>query len=281
MTTLIEFFTGRASRRLGAMGTVGAMLVLGLAACAPAGDNAPGAGQTPSSSSGAPAKLSGTLNVYAAASLKQTFTELASQFEAANPQAKVSLSFDGSSTLVTQIQEGAPADVFASADQANMSKLSDAKLVIGSPVDFASNVLTLVVPPDNPANITSFADAAQSGVKLVICAAQVPCGAASQSDAKAAGLTLAPVSEELNVTSVLGKVTAGEADAGLVYVTDAKTAGDKVESIPLNLDKPTVNLYPIAAVNTSKVPELAQGFIDLVTGAEGQKVLSDAGFGTP
>src|SRR5690606_34952725 len=117
-----------------------------------------------------------------------------------------------------QIQEGAPADVFASADQANMKKLGDAGLVAGSPVDFASNVVTLVVPPGNPANIRTFADAARPGVKLVVCAPQVPCGAASLSDAKAAGLTLAPVSEELNVTSVLGKVTSGEADAGLVYV---------------------------------------------------------------
>lgn len=256
-----------------------ALLVLGLAACAPATDTSPGAASAPASS--APAELSGTLNVFAAASLKGTFTELATQYEQANPKVKVSLSFDGSSTLVTQIKEGAPADVFASADQANMKKLSDAGLVQGTPADFASNVLTLVVPPGNPANIKSFADAAKAWVKLVICAPQVPCGAASQSDAKAAGLTLAPVSEELNVTSVLGKVTSGEADAGLVYVTDAKSAGAKVTAIPLGLDKPTVNLYPIAAVNTSKVPDLAQGFIDLVTGAEGQKVLSDAGFGKP
>ncbi len=267
----------RPHRRLAALGAV---LALALAACAPAGDNAPGATQPPSSPS-APAELSGTLNVFAAASLKGTFTELAAQFEQANPKVKVSLSFDGSSTLVTQIKEGAPADVFASADQANMAKLSDAGLVAGTPRDFASNVLTLVVPADNPANITSFVDAAKPGVKLVICAPQVPCGAASASDAKATGLTLTPVSEELNVTSVLGKVSSGEADAGLVYVTDAKTAGDKVKAIPLGLDKPTVNLYPIAEVKGAKAPELAQGFINLVSGAEGQKVLQDAGFGAP
>ena len=285
MTTPVKVQSAKQARRTtlrrGVAATVGAMLALGLVACAPAGDNAPGAAQSTSSAAGAPAELSGTLNVFAAASLKGTFTELASEFEKANPQAKVSLSFDGSSTLVTQIQEGAPADVFASADQANMTKLSAAGLVQGSPVDFASNVLTLVVPPGNPANIASFADAAKPGVKLVICAPQVPCGAASASDAAAAGLALTPVSEDLNVTSVLGKVTSGEADAGLVYVTDAKTAGDKVKAIPLGLDKPTVNLYPIAAVNTSKVPELAQGFMDLVTGAEGRKVLTDAGFGKP
>lgn len=271
----------RATLRLGIFATVSAVLALALAACAPAADNAPGAAQSTSSASNAPAELSGTLNVFAAASLKGTFTELAAQFEQANPKAKVSLSFDGSSTLATQIKEGAPADVFASADQANMAKLSDAGLVAATPADFASNVLTLVVPADNTANITSFADAAQPGVKLVICAPQVPCGAASASDAKSADLTLTPVSEELNVTSVLGKVTSGEADAGLVYLTDAKTAGDKVKAIPLGLDKPTVNLYPIAEVKGTKAPELAQGFINLVSGAEGQKVLQDAGFGAP
>lgn len=261
------------------IGAVVGLLALGLSGCAPAADTAPGASSNPASS--APAELSGTLNVYAAASLKKTFTELATQYEQANPKVTVSLSFDGSSTLVTQIKEGAPADVFASADQANMKKLGDAGLVQGTPVDFASNVLTLVVPPGNPANIKTFADAAKAGVKLVICAPQVPCGAASQSDAKTAGITLSPVSEELNVTSVLGKVTSGEADAGLVYVTDAKSAGAKVLAIPLGLDKPTVNLYPIAAVNTSKVPDIAAGFMSLVTGAEGQKVLQDAGFGAP
>ncbi|MEO8221277.1 MAG: molybdate ABC transporter substrate-binding protein [Specibacter sp.] len=261
------------------IGAVVGLLALGLAGCAPAADTAPGGASNPASS--APAELSGTLNVYAAASLKQTFTELATQYEQANPKVTVSLSFDGSSTLVTQIKEGAPADVFASADQANIKKLSDAGLVRGTPVNFASNVLTLVVPPGNPANIKTFADAAKAGVKLVICAPQVPCGAASQSDAKMAGITLSPVSEELNVTSVLGKVTSGEADAGLVYVTDAKSAGSKVLAIPLGLDKPTVNLYPITAVNTSKVPDIAQGFMSLVTGTEGQKVLQDAGFGAP
>lgn len=281
MSAFIGLPGGRLSRRLAVMGTLGAMLALALAACTPAGDNAPGATQAPSSASGSPGELSGTLNVFAAASLKSAFTELAARFEAANPQVNVSLSFDGSSTLATQIQEGAPADVFASADQANMHKLSDAGLVLGSPIDFASNTLTLVVPPDNPANIKTFADAAKPGVKLVICAAQVPCGAASQADAARAGLTLAPVSEELSVTSVLGKVTSGEADAGLVYATDAKTAGGKVADIPLELVRPAVNLYPVAAVNTSGVPQLAQAFIEVVTGAEGLNVLSDAGFGTP
>ncbi|PYI69304.1 molybdate ABC transporter substrate-binding protein [Arthrobacter livingstonensis] len=234
-----------------------------------------------SAAPGSTPALSGTLTVFAAASLKPTFTELAATFEKENPAVKVSLNFDGSSTLVSQITQGAPADVFASADQANMTKLSDAKLVSGSPAIFATNVLTIVVPPNNPANITTFADLAKPGVKVVVCAAQVPCGAAAKSDEASAGVVVKPVSEELNVTSVLGKVTSGEADAGLVYVTDATTAGDKVKTVPLKLEHPTVNKYPIAAVSTSKNQEPAKAFIALVTGPSGQKVLGDAGFGTP
>ncbi|SED84095.1 molybdate transport system substrate-binding protein [Arthrobacter alpinus] len=254
------------------------VLAASMASCSsPDGGPASAAG---SASTSVP-ELSGTLTVFAAASLKQTFTELATQFEAAHPQVKVSLSFDGSSTLVTQITQGAPADVFASADTKNMTKLSDAKLTSEAPVDFATNVLTLAVPPSNPANITAFADVAKPGVKLVICAAQVPCGAAAKADAATAGLMLTPVSEELSVTGVLGKVTSGEADAGLVYVTDAKSAGDKVKTIPLGLAQPTINEYPIAAVKGSKNPEIAAAFISLVTAQEGQKVLQDAGFGAP
>lgn len=254
-----------------------AVLAVSLASCAPASDTT----ATTAETSAAASELSGTLTVFAAASLKKTFTDLATAFQAAHPQVKVSLNFDGSSTLVTQITQGAPADVFASADTKNMAKLSDAKIAAGNPVDFATNVLTLVVPLTNPANITSFADAAKPGTKLVICAPQVPCGAAALSDAKSAGLTLTPVSEELNVTSVLGKVTSGEADAGLVYVTDARNAGETVKEVPLELAKPTVNDYPIVAVEGSQQNELAQAFIALVTAPQGQKVLQDAGFGAP
>ncbi|WP_082634134.1 molybdate ABC transporter substrate-binding protein [Arthrobacter alpinus] len=254
-----------------------AILTVSLTSCAPASDTT----STPAAASATAPELSGTLSVFAAASLKKTFTDLATAFEAAHPKVKVSLSFDGSSTLVTQIIQGARADVFASADTKNMTKLSDAKMAAGEPLDFATNFLTLVVPPTNPANIASFADAAKAGTKLVICAPQVPCGAAALSDATNAGLTLAPVSEELNVTSVLGKVTSGEADAGLVYVTDAKSAGQAVTEVPLKLATPTVNKYPIVAVEGSKQQELAQAFIALVTAPQGQKVLQDAGFGTP
>lgn len=250
------------------------LLTVSLAACSSTDSGSPG---TPAAGN----QLTGTLNVFAAASLKSTFTELAKEFEAAHPSVKVSLNFDGSSTLVTQITQGAPADIFASADQANMKKLTTANLANGDPQVFATNVLTAVVPANNPAGIKTFADLAKPGVKVVVCAAQVPCGAAAKSDEAAAGLTIKPVSEELNVTSVLGKVTASEADAGLVYVTDAKSAGAKVLAVPLDLAKPTLNKYPIVAVKDAKNADAAAAFIALVAGVDGQKVLKDAGFGAP
>jgi molybdate transport system substrate-binding protein len=245
---------------------VAGIAATGLAGCAaPAGSG--GAGRT--------------LTVFAAASLKTPFTELAEQFEAANPGTTVTISFAGSSDLATQISQGAPADLFASADTKNMAKLGDAGLVEGSPRDFATNVLTIAVPPANPASIASFADLARSGVKVVICAAQVPCGAATKTLEQKTGTTLRPVSEESSVTDVLGKVVSGEADAGLVYVTDAKAAGDKVQEIPFPEAAKAVNTYPIAAVRTGRNKELAAAFIAAVTGPDGRKVLSGAGFGTP
>ena len=246
-------------------------LAAGLVGCG-SGTNATA---TPTSS------LSGEITVFAAASLKTTFTQLAKDFEAANPGPKVKLSFAGSSDLVTQITQGAPADVFASADTKNMTKLADAKLVDGTATNFATNVLEIAVPPSNPASISSFADLAKPGVKVVTCASQVPCGAAADAVEKASGVALTPVSEESSVTDVLGKVTSGEADAGLVYVTDVKGAGDKVKGIPFAESDKAVNTYPIATVGSSKNKELAAAFVAAVTSDKGRKVLGDAGFGAP
>ncbi|MDI2034793.1 molybdate ABC transporter substrate-binding protein [Paenarthrobacter nitroguajacolicus] len=251
-------------------------LAAGVAGCA-GSSNTPAATSPASSSS----SISGEITVFAAASLKATFTKLASDFEAKNPGTKVTLNFAGSSGLVTQITQGAPADVFASADTKNMAKLSDAKLIDGTATNFATNVLEIAVPPSNPASIASFADLAKSGVKVVVCAPQVPCGSATETIEKATGTTLAPVSEESSVTDVLGKVTSQEADAGLVYVTDVKTAGEKVKGIPFPESDKAVNTYPIATLGASKNKELAQAFIAAVTSADGKKVLDDAGFGTP
>ena len=176
----------------------------------------------------------------------------------------MTFSFAGSSDLVDPAEQGAPADVFASADTNNMTKAVTAKLVAGSPTDFATNTLEIAVPPDNPAKVTSFADLSKPGVKLVVCAAQVPCGAAAAKIETATNTTLKPVSEENAVTDVLGKVESGEADAGLVYVTDVKGAGDKVKGIPFDESKEAVNTYPIAALTASKNADLAGQFVQLV-----------------
>ncbi|PRY67251.1 molybdate transport system substrate-binding protein [Glaciihabitans tibetensis] len=234
-------------------------------------------------------RVSGSITVFAAASLTSTFTELATEFEAANPDTSVVLNFAGSSDLVTQITEGAPADVFASADTRNMAKLGDAGLLSGDAVNFASNTLTIAVPPGNPAGIKDFADLAAPGLKTVVCAPQLPCGAATVAIETATGVTLKPVSEESSVTDVLGKVSSGEADAGLVYVTDVEAAGESVTGISFDEAGAAVNTYPIAAVdgagngagNGSGNGELAAAFIDFVTGPVGQRVLADAGFGAP
>ncbi len=222
-----------------------------------------------------------TLTVYAASSLTGVFTELGQRFEAEHDGVTVAFSFGGSSDLVSQIQEGAPADVFASADIKNMDKLVAAGLQGQEPVDFASNTLEIVTPPDNPAEVTRFADLAGNGINLVICAPEVPCGAAAQKVAEAAGVTLAPVSEEQSVKDVLAKVSSGEADAGLVYVTDVKAAGDAVNGVTFAESASAVNVYPIATVKDSKNAELAEEFVDLVLSDAGQAVLSDAAFAKP
>lgn len=249
------------SRLLAAVATLG--LVLPLAAC------------------GGSEKDTSTLTVYAAASLTSTFEQLGKEFEAEHDGVDVRLSFGGSSDLVTQIQEGAEADVFASADTANMDKLTGADLADGDPQDFATNTLEIAVPPGNPAGITGLQDLAKAGVNLVVCAPEVPCGAAAQAVADAAGVTLSPVSEEQSVTDVLAKVTSGEADAGLVYRTDVLGAGDAVEGVEFPEATSVVNTYPIVVVKGSSDADLAREFVDLVLGDTGQKVLSDAGFGHP
>jgi molybdate transport system substrate-binding protein len=234
-----------------------------------------------SGSGSPPASVTGDVTVFAAASLKSTFTAVGTQFEKNNPGTHVTFSFAGSSDLVTQLTQGAPADVFASADAANMTKAIKAGLVAGNPVNFATNTLTIVSPPGNPKNIHSFADLAKPGTQVVVCAPQVPCGAATKKIETATGIALNPVSEESNVTDVLGKVISGQADAGLVYVTDAAGAGAKVTAVAFPESAGAVNTYPIAAIKGSKNPAAAQKFVDLVTGPDGRNVLAAAGFAAP
>lgn len=248
-----------------------------LAGCGAAGPAGPGgaAGQD------GPAGPDGTVTVFAAASLKSPFTELAGQFEAGNPGSRVRLNFAGSADLATQIVQGAPADVFASADSRNMNKLVEEGLVDGAARNFAANTLTIAVPPGNPAGITAFRDLGRPGIKVVVCASQVPCGAVIGTIAGETGTTLSPVSEESSVTDVLGKVMSGEADAGLVYVTDAKGAGTKVESVPFPEAAKAVNTYPIATVKGARNKRAAEAFQELVLSSSGQAVLGAAGFGAP
>ncbi|WP_258059031.1 molybdate ABC transporter substrate-binding protein [Arthrobacter sp. B1805] len=250
-----------------------AAVVLGVAACGTDGPDA--ARPVPNDAS------DGSITVFAAASLTAPFTELAGQFEAAYPGSQVTLNFAGSSDLVGQLSEGAPADVFASADEESMAKVAEADLLADEPVAFATNTLQLAVPSDNPAGITSLEDAARPGVKVVVCAERVPCGALAARLQAAADVDLVPVSEESSVTDVLGKVTSGQADAGLVYVTDVRTAGAAVRGIGIREAGSAVNTYPIAALADSASPATAQEFVEFASGPVGRAVLGAAGFGAP
>jgi molybdate transport system substrate-binding protein len=219
--------------------------------------------------------------VFAAASLKAPFTEIGKRFEAAHDDTTVRFNFAGSSDLVAQTQNGAPADVLALADIHTMDQAQAAGIVDGRPHAFAANTLVIVTPPDNPARIDSLRDLSRDSTKVVMCAPAVPCGAAALRVEKMAGIDIEPVSEEQSVTDVLGKVVSGEADAGLVYVTDARAAGDSVHSVPFAESAQVVNTYPIATVRRGHDLDLARHFVDYVRGTEGQDVLASAGFGKP
>ncbi len=218
------------------------------------------------------------VTVYAAASLNKTFTALGELYQQQNPGATVTLNFAGSNSLLEQMTNGAETDVFASADQTTMAKAVDAGLIDGDPTVFTSNILTIVTPPGNPADIASFTDLSKPGLNLVVCAPQVPCGAATSKVAESTGTSLTPVSEESSVTDVLAKVTSGQADAGLVYVTDAASAGQKVQTIDFPEAASAVNEYPIAPAADVQNSEGARDFIDLVTSDSGQQILREAGF---
>lgn len=244
--------------------------VVALAALAGCSPTAPAASTTPTK----------TLTVFAAASLKSAFNKIGADFTAAHPDTKVTFNFDGSSTLVDQLKGGASADVFASADEANMKKATDAALIAGTPTTFATNVLTLVVAPGNPKHITGL-DSSLANTKLVVCANGVPCGSAFVTLEKNLGVTLKPVSEEQKVTDVLGKVTSGEADAGVVYATDAKGAGDKVATVAIPGAEKVVNRYPIGVTASAKQADAAAQFVAAVTSDAGRATLASFGFGKP
>ncbi len=222
-----------------------------------------------------------TLEVLAAASLTETFTELAARFEEDHPGVTVRLVFDSSATLAEQVDQGAPADVLATADERTMQDVVDAGNAADEPVLFASNRLVLVTPADNPAGIRSVDDLEDPAVSYVVCVPSAPCGTVARTVLDAAGVTAPAASEEVDVKAVLAKVTLDEADAGLVYASDAVAAGDRVTTVRIPVAEDAVTRYPVAALAEADDPDLADDWVDLVLSAQGQQVLRDAGFGAP
>lgn len=225
-------------------------------------------------------QLSGTVNVFAAASLREAFTGLGRQFEGAHPDVRVVFNFGPSSGLATQITQGAPADVFASASTKNMAQVVAAGQA-ASPRNFARNSMEVVVPADNPAEIKTLADVAEPGVKLAICQLAVPCGATASQVIDNAGIVLTPVTLEVDVKAVLTKVTLGEVDAGIVYVTDVRAAGARVRGIRIPAELNAFTTYPIATLTKAPNKAVALAFSDYVLSERGAGVLTATGFARP
>ena len=256
----------RSRTRLAAVLAAAALL---LAACGGGDDDSGG-----SSAATAPSEL----KVFAAASLTGAFTELGRHYAAANGGDKVTFNFAGSQALATQIRQGAPADVFASADLANMDKVKD---LVVTPQNFASNRLAIVVEQGNPRGIRTLDDLAGGDVKVVLAAREVPAGRYAKQVLDRAGVKVTPVSQEDNVKAVVAKVSLGEADAGIVYVTDVAAGGARVEGVDIPREQNVVATYPIATVKAGKAQDAAQAFMDLVLSGQGQEVLHRYGFLPP
>ncbi|MFF9773258.1 molybdate ABC transporter substrate-binding protein [Streptomyces sp. NPDC013978] len=267
--------TRRSTRALRAVGA-GAAALLVLSAC--------GSSDSGSSAQSGPAgagELSGEVIVFAAASLKESFTTLGERFEKEHPGTKVTFSFGGSDALAAGITGGAPADVFASASPRTMAVVTEAGDASGTPQTFVRNQLEIATLPGNPDRISSIEDLTDPGLKVVLCDEAVPCGAAAEKALDASELKLTPVSYEEDVKSALNKVVLKEADAAVVYRTDVKAAGEKVEGVEFPESADAINDYPITLLKESRNTDTAKAFIALVRSAEGQKVLTDAGFLKP
>ena len=267
--------------RRAAIAAVSLLSAVSLAACGGSASNSSTGTTTGAASAGASGgagKATGKVTVLAAASLQNAFEEIEKTVEKDNPGLDVTFDFQGSQDLVSSLAGGNSADVLATANNSTMKTAADQKLV-GNQTEFATNVLTLIVPKGNPKKITGL-DSSLEGANLVICAPEVPCGEATKKLAEAQGITLNPVSEEQKVTDVRGKVESGEADAGIVYTTDAAAAKDKADKIDIP-DGGVVNHYPIAPTAKPENPAGAQAFIDAVTGKTGQDILAKHGFGKP
>ena len=255
----------RSRIRLAAVLAVAALV---LAACG--GDD--------NTSSGGSSGSANEIKVFAAASLTAAFTELGQRYTSANGGTKVTFNFAGSQALATQIRQAAPADVFASADTTNMDKVKD---LVGTPQNFASNLLQIVVEKGNPKAVKGLDDLANPDLKVVLAAPDVPAGRYAAEALNTAKVTVKPVSEEDNVKAVVTKVSLGEADAGMVYVTDVTAGGDKVQGVDIPKDQNVTATYPIATVKAGKAQDKAQAFMDLVLSDQGQQVLKQYGFLPP
>ncbi|MGZ4483047.1 MAG: molybdate ABC transporter substrate-binding protein [Nocardioidaceae bacterium] len=245
-----------------------------------AGCSSGSSGDAPSGQ-GTGSPKSTTLTVLAASSLTVPFESLAKTFEQSHPGVHVRFSFDSSATLAEQVNQGAPADVLATADTTTMKTVTDAGGTAAKPQLFASNTLVLVVPKSNPAHIKTFSDITRPGVSYVMCVVSAPCGALTHTLLAANHVTAKPKSLEVDVKSVLSKVQLSEADAGFVYASDAKTAAGTVDPVTIPKTGQYVNEYPIAPLKHAQDAALAKDWVSLVLSAQGQKVLQNAGFGKP
>jgi molybdate transport system substrate-binding protein len=223
----------------------------------------------------------GTITVFAASSLTDAFKRIGEELTQQDPGTDVVFNFGSSSTLATQIVNGAPADLFASADDTNMQKIVDATLTDGAPEFFAGNRLQIAVAAGNPKRIAGLADLAKPGLVVVLAAPTVPAGKYAADALQKAGITVAPASHEIDVRAVLNKVVLGEADAGIVYVTDVRSAGPRVSGVDIPEQQQVVARYPIAVVKDAGNPRLAKAFVAYVLSVEGQRLLAEFGFSRP
>lgn len=239
-----------------------------------------GCGSSSAARSSGPGGVHGTITVFAASSLTGAFGRLGRQFQRQHPGTTVRFSFGASSDLAEQIDNGAPADVFASASPTNMDQVVETGAA-RHPVAFARNTMMIAVPPSNPGHVHGLAELARPGVKVAVCQAQVPCGAVAQQVFRNAHLTVHPVTQEVDVKSVLTKVTTGAVDAGMVYVTDVRAAGRQVRGIAIPASVNATTTYPIATVRASGNAATARAFEQLVLSAQGKAALAKAGFEKP
>ena len=258
---------------------VGAMcVVVGLTACGSSSKSSSSSSGTTASS----AKVTGSIVVSAAASLNKAFTQIGKDFEAAHPGTSVKFNFDSSATLVTQIKSGAPADVFASADTTNMDKLSSANLLAGTPQVFAKNALEIATKPGNPKNVKTLSDLETVGV-VALCAVSAPCGKYAEQALQKANVTIPPgnITRGQNATATVGMVSQGDANAGIIYVTDVEGAGSSVTGVSIPADQNEIASYPIATLKNAANATTSDAFVQYVLSPAGQKTLQSYGFMAP